>query len=378
MLRSQSIRLAIGIALVSAFSGCSVMQTGSTKNGGGWSISKLWKKEYQVPASMSVIWSPDVLTAPGKAPTRGFGGRIFFYNAKHQAISVEGDLIVHGYLGDPQLRGDNPAADKTFGFTADQLTGHFSPSQLGASYSIWIPWDAADSYQEQLTLIPSFKQANGGLLQGAPATLVLPGRTKEQPQRKFPAETISFQKSSQPTNPGIELPRMKLSQGMKTTTIAVPRDTSIGRVAPKKRVSFELGRAPGQEQLRSPVTPGNSFNAQGAHGFSTTPSGLSGSGFQPSMPASQSLQMQAMPTQSSTGVGVGVGVGMGASTAARTTSTPADASQIQPAVHAENVLDAEPLPASRIRSLPAPRTPFARRPLQVHNSSKVSPASFRK
>ena len=130
--------------------GCESLTTGSSagkkkkKDSGSWFTFK--KKEYQVPQSMTVTWSNDILTLAGKPPTRGFGGRFFFYNEKTQAIPVDGDLIVYGF--DDTFRKHNGEdlgqAEKRFRFTSEQFTTHFSESELGASYSVWIPWDEAE------------------------------------------------------------------------------------------------------------------------------------------------------------------------------------------------------------------------------------------
>ncbi len=34
---------------------------------------------------------------PGKPVTRGFGGRIYFYNDRSQAVPVDGELVVYGF-----------------------------------------------------------------------------------------------------------------------------------------------------------------------------------------------------------------------------------------------------------------------------------------
>ncbi len=115
-------------------------------------------------------------------------------------------------------------ADKTFMFTAEQFTEHFSPSDLGASYSIWIPWDAADGMQKEITLIPTFKGKDGVILQGEPAKLVLPGRRPEDPFASAALQHVSIQQSQTATNMG-PLPQLS---GLKTTTIAMPSSSHRG------------------------------------------------------------------------------------------------------------------------------------------------------
>jgi hypothetical protein len=231
------------LGLVTVTSGCSMWgdKSASPKSDKPWTVSKLWKKEYQKPQSVAVIWSPDVLTQTGAAPTRGFGGRVFFYNERTQAVPVDGELIVHGYRGQPILgQSDQIAADKTFAFTAEQLTGHFSPSQLGASYSIWIPWDAADGFREEVTLIPTFVGTDGQVVQGAPAKLFLPGRSIELADKPaVHAQTVSYQQKVIPTNDGVELP--KLGRSMKVSTIPVPASSAILRPTPQFTTALTLG-----------------------------------------------------------------------------------------------------------------------------------------
>ncbi|MEM7476436.1 MAG: hypothetical protein AAF483_15705 [Planctomycetota bacterium] len=255
-----------GTMLVLA-SGCSTFQKDSSGKSDSWSITSLWKKEYQTPSSLAVIWSPDVLTVSGKAPTRGFGGRIFFYNEKSQAIPVEGDVVVHGFAGDP-ARTAADQADKTFAFTAEQLTQHFSPSQLGASYSIWVPWDAAGGYQDQVTLIPTFRTKEGGIVQGAPAKLMLPGKTRKLPadftrNRKLPAQTVSYRASSSPTNLGVKIPEIGSKSDI--TTIDVSESATIAK-QPSRR-SFELGRGPEKLQPNSAADGAKGVSVGGVNAF---------------------------------------------------------------------------------------------------------------
>jgi hypothetical protein len=137
------------------------------------------KKEYQVPQSMNVTWAYDILTVPGKPPTRGFGGRFYFYNEKSQAIPVDGELIVYGF-DDTQRPSDTTdlnSAVKRFKFTPEQLTNHFDEGQLGASYSVWIPWDAAPGDQKKIMVMPTFMAKDGRMVRGNTATLHLPGKT---------------------------------------------------------------------------------------------------------------------------------------------------------------------------------------------------------
>ena len=141
-----------------------------------WSRSKVDESAYQQPERMIVIWSDAIYSQPGARPTRGFGGRVYFYNEKAQPIPVEGQLVVYAY--DDTHADITKAPDRKFVFTAEQFTRHFSESELGASYSVWLPWDAAGGYQKQVSLLPVFTATGGKVVMGNQASTVLPGRTE--------------------------------------------------------------------------------------------------------------------------------------------------------------------------------------------------------
>jgi hypothetical protein len=129
---------------------------------------------YPNPVKIAATWTPDTLVQTGRTPTRGFGGRVFFYDEKSRPVPVEGTLTVHGFddsSAEPEI------SVKRFEFTPEQFTRHYSQSDLGASYSIWIPWDAVGGTQRRVSLVTSFRTAEGNLIQGIPATLALPGKS---------------------------------------------------------------------------------------------------------------------------------------------------------------------------------------------------------
>lgn len=130
--------------------------------------------KFETPSHMIAIWSPDILTQPGKPPTRGFGGRIYFYNDKNKAVPVEGQLVVYGYddESNPHARGE---PQRKFAFTPDQFAKHQSNSDLGPSYSIWVPWDAAGGEQKDISLVPVFTSTSGKIVMGQQAINLLPG-----------------------------------------------------------------------------------------------------------------------------------------------------------------------------------------------------------
>lgn len=198
------------------------------------SDKKSWfkKKEYQLPQSMNVTWAHDIISVPGKPPARGFGGRIYFYNEKSQAIPVDGELMVYGF---DDTHSSHPGAalatqgmdqaDKRYRFTEEQFTTHFSESDMGASYSIWVPWDAAPGPKKKIMLIPTFKSKDGKVIRGNAATLLLPGWSED------PAQGQVIQASAAiPTAPnmmqndvmGVLANPESIETRPKTTTIQMP------------------------------------------------------------------------------------------------------------------------------------------------------------
>lgn len=175
-----------------------------------WSKKDKPPEPYPNPVKMAATWTPDTLVQTGRTPTRGFGGRLFFYDEKTRAVPVEGDLTVHAFA---ESTDGSVGEVKRYQFTAEQFTQHFSQSDLGASYSIWIPWDAVGGDQMRISLVPSFKSANGRLVQGETALVGLPGRRKEiESIAKKPDPAQAMIASRDPSK-----------SGLTTTTIPVRR-----------------------------------------------------------------------------------------------------------------------------------------------------------
>jgi|LakMenEpi03Aug12_release.lakeMendotaPanAssembly.Ray.scaffolds.fasta_scaffold00056_13 hypothetical protein len=251
------------VCTVSFVGGCASLTQQQTakdakKSQSKWPWSK--EKEYQMPRSMAVIWSPDVFVAPGATPSRGFGGRIYFYNEKSQAVPVDGELVVHGYDETTrQTAGANPAkADKTYRFTSEQFTQHFSESQLGASYSIWIPWDQeAEGTSRKIVLIPTFIGKDGKVVRGESSQVVLQGTTATEPQapqdpmaplrdamrhspdQGSPVQAASYHADILRVDPPDHANRIP-SSGLRTTTISIPSQSG-GRNTPRPAPSPTTG-----------------------------------------------------------------------------------------------------------------------------------------
>lgn len=159
--------------IISIFScGCTLMNSNS--------MAVFGKKEpdYQTPRQVVPVWTDTVLHQAGQPATRGFGGRIMFYGQeKNKAIQVDGTLVVYAW-DDSQETTERPP-DRKYVFPADKLKSHYSPSQIGHSYSFWAPWDAAGGYRQHVTLITRFISRDGIEVTSTPASVLLQGRTPE-------------------------------------------------------------------------------------------------------------------------------------------------------------------------------------------------------
>ena len=246
--------------LTLACTGCSSITTAKSKSGkkdSSWSFFK--KKPYQSPQSINVTWTYDIYTKEGKPPTRGFGGRLYFYNEKSQAIPVEGELTVYGF-DDTERSHDGASiesADKRFRFTPEQFTTHFSESELGASYSIWIPWDAAPGMQKKIMLIPTFKTKDGPVIRGNAATVLLPGMTPQQdsPQVIQASSPGGVQRASHNGSMNrATVPPVMDSTVQRTTTIQLPpRGYPTKPVLSPEQVAALLQQVQGTQVPQGPI-----------------------------------------------------------------------------------------------------------------------------
>ena len=133
------------------------------------------------PQKLVSLWADTIFTQPGRSATRGLGGRLYFYDEKNDPVPVEGQLAVYAF-DDSQQESANRAPDRKYVFTPEQLAGHFSPSEFGASYSVWVPWDAAGGVRKDVSLIPVFTTSSGRVVVGEHTKHVLPGTAPPREQ----------------------------------------------------------------------------------------------------------------------------------------------------------------------------------------------------
>lgn len=127
------------------------------------------------PESIVAIWKDATYTVANQRPTRGFGGRLYFYDREKNPVVVDGELVIYGFMDskyDPQKR-----PEKRFIFSREELPGHMSVSSVGPSYSVWLPWDHINGEQKSVTIIAVFKEAgpNGRVCKSEAIPALLPG-----------------------------------------------------------------------------------------------------------------------------------------------------------------------------------------------------------
>ncbi len=140
-----------------------------------WPFRDKNKPQQGVPARIVCAWTDTVLNQVGQKPQRGFGGRLTFYDKDgKKPILVDGQLVVYAF----DEAGRDPTDNKPtrrYVFPAEQMPIHMSKSELGASYSFWLPWDEAGGPKTEVSLICRFEPKGGAVVTGEQTKHLLPG-----------------------------------------------------------------------------------------------------------------------------------------------------------------------------------------------------------
>ena len=162
------------VALV-AVAGCSVPKARDFKPSKLFSLGDEDEPEEGIPVRMAGTWTDTVLSQPGQNPQRGFGGRLMFYERNQEKpILVDGQLVVYAFDETGREITDNRPT-RRYVFPPDQMPLHMSKSELGASYSFWLPWDEAGGPQTEVSLICRFEPKGGAVVTSEQTRHRLPG-----------------------------------------------------------------------------------------------------------------------------------------------------------------------------------------------------------
>jgi hypothetical protein len=169
----RTICLSLVLACLATAAGCS--DFGFDKKKIPWFGEK--DDEPGTPTRVVAIWKDAVLHRPNETSMRGFGGRLMFYDGRSEdPIKVDGDVVVYAFDEDGRRRSD-AKPDRKYVFTREQLGEHYSKSDIGHSYSLWVPWDEAGGPQKKISLIARFKPVGGSTVISEQASSMLPGVT---------------------------------------------------------------------------------------------------------------------------------------------------------------------------------------------------------
>ncbi len=219
------------LALTCCFTGCQSMKSG------GWKPSAIakkldprdglpWNRKDEAhegnPARIVATWSDTVLHKEGEPATRGFGGKIYFYDNKDtDPIKVKGQLIVYAFDETNRVPTDN-CPTRRFVFPPEEVAIHESDSDLGVGYSFWLPWDGTEGPSTEVSLIARFEPLKGGVLVVSDQSRTrLPGRISPT---TAPGESLI---ATQPSSnvPGVS--GVQVASGELTTKFTVEQATNL-------------------------------------------------------------------------------------------------------------------------------------------------------
>ena len=127
--------------------------------------------------SITAAWEPAV--SNDNQPMRGFGGRVYFYDAENRPVKINGRVVVYAFDEKGRAKSDSRPSE---GFEFDEKTlnskGVYKKSKLGHSYNLWIPWDAAgpEGEAKKISLIVRYIPKQGAQAVSSQTTAYLPGR----------------------------------------------------------------------------------------------------------------------------------------------------------------------------------------------------------
>lgn len=160
------------------FVGCSAVPTISAPDM-EW-LSQLSGNDEGPPEQLIAMWTDASMRKPGVAgATRGFGGRIYFYDGKQHSVKVEGELVVYAFV-EKDRQAPSKLPERKFVFTAEELEQNYSKTALGHCYDVWLPWGKAEDQSLSISLLPTLKSKDGKVVFGSQSLNVLKGKETDE------------------------------------------------------------------------------------------------------------------------------------------------------------------------------------------------------
>jgi len=133
------------------------------------------KLSFSKPRAKYVVpfWEP-VIRQQNSETKHGYAARVFFYDkTQSKPLKMDGALEVYCFAEQGKIADNKPT--KIVTFRPEDTDKFYSKSELGHSYTIWIPWDETDSAADKVSLIVKFRAKDGDTLMSRQATLDGPG-----------------------------------------------------------------------------------------------------------------------------------------------------------------------------------------------------------
>jgi hypothetical protein len=99
---------------------------------------------------------------------------VFYGRDEKKPILVDGQLVVYAFDETGRDPADNRPT-RRYVFPVDQVPRHMSISEVGASYSFWLPWDEAGGPRTEVSLICRFEPKGGAVITSEQTRHLLPG-----------------------------------------------------------------------------------------------------------------------------------------------------------------------------------------------------------
>lgn len=131
--------------------------------------------EFQEPTRMVAVWKDGTFDSADGKMIRGLAGRVYFYNGKDEIVPVDGSLTVYGFPESHEIVSSEVQPEKKFAFRQEEFQTHYSKSEIGDSYSFWLPWGEVGSYRKAVSILPIFRSAAGRIVKGELVNAGLPG-----------------------------------------------------------------------------------------------------------------------------------------------------------------------------------------------------------
>lgn len=229
-----------------------------------WNLKKPWSTPLfgdgndkpRTPSRVVAMWVDTVRYTQGQAPTRGFGGRVMFYQTgEEKPVKVDGDLVVYAF-DEEDRKPTDPRPTRKYVFPADQLDAYYSESKIGHSYSLFVPWDEVGGYRKEISLIVRFQPKLAPVVISEQTHHILPGKpvpeemqiARRQAEANGAGQVRAASFDASLTD---EERRDPNRPRMQSTTIPLP--TSFGRQTPQAEVRSRYIRS--QIKASAPAEP---------------------------------------------------------------------------------------------------------------------------